>query len=233
LSINLEDLPEFAGQLREALHDMRQPVANTMALAAAALTEPDLPGEARGRLLQIVDQGQWLADMISACLALSANQTPDYVENEIDSSPICCTDITRIAGEVIAAQRLVWPGEITLTTSPVPLRCRLDPALLRRVVTNLVDNATHAASPAGTVTVDIRQDQDAVMLAVEDDGPGFGNVPIGTGLGLSAVARNIVKHGGKVECSRAASGGARVRLQLPLIHFFQSRLGEANATRIV
>ena len=50
--------------LREACHDMRQPVAGVLALAGAALTEPDLPGAVRVRLEEIVEQAEWLADMI-------------------------------------------------------------------------------------------------------------------------------------------------------------------------
>jgi hypothetical protein len=50
--------------LREACHDMRQPVAGVLALAGAALAEPGLPGAARVRLEEIVQQAEWLADMI-------------------------------------------------------------------------------------------------------------------------------------------------------------------------
>jgi nitrogen fixation/metabolism regulation signal transduction histidine kinase len=41
---------------------------------------------------------------------------------------------------------------------------------------------------------------------VVDSGPGFGKIPSGTGLGLSAVAKAVVKHGGRMECG---GGGAR------------------------
>lgn len=50
--------------LREACHDMRQPVAGVLALAGAALAEPGLPGAVRVRLEEIVEQAEWLADMI-------------------------------------------------------------------------------------------------------------------------------------------------------------------------
>ncbi len=65
------------------------------------------------------------------------------------------------------------------------------------------------------MTVEIQQQKDAVMLAVEDDGPGFGKIPSGVGLGLSAVARNVVMYGGRMECSGGMRGGARVSLWLP------------------
>ena len=65
------------------------------------------------------------------------------------------------------------------------------------------------------VTVQIRRRNGLATLVVEDSGPGFGKIPSGAGLGLSAVARNIVRHGGRMECARGAGGGARVSLWLP------------------
>jgi C4-dicarboxylate-specific signal transduction histidine kinase len=54
-----------------------------------------------------------------------------------------------------------------------------------------------------------------VTIVVEDSGPGFGKIPSGAGLGLSAVARHIVRYGGRMECGRGAGGGAHVSLSLP------------------
>jgi hypothetical protein len=59
-----DDAADADRGLREACHDMRQPVAGVLALAGAALAEPGLPGVARLRLEQIIKQAEWLADMI-------------------------------------------------------------------------------------------------------------------------------------------------------------------------
>jgi signal transduction histidine kinase len=55
-----------------------------------------------------------------------------------------------------------------------------------------------------------------MLLAVEDDGPGFGLIPGGSGLGLSAVAREAIEYNGRLECGRGGLGGARVSLLLPI-----------------
>ena len=211
MSIEVENEADMAQQLRETFHDMRQPVANTMALAAAALAEPALPAVARDRLEQIVGQAEWLADMIHDCLVAQRQEEPDKVEKPGRD----LADIVHIVGEVIAAEGLTWPGDVTLTAPAGPVWCMFHPVLLRRAVSNVLDNAMRAAGPNGTVSVEIRQCEDAVMLAVEDSGPGFGKIPSGIGLGLSAVARNVIESGGRMEYSGGARGGARVSLWLP------------------
>ncbi len=198
-------------QVRETFHDMRQPVASTLALAAAALTEPDLPAAARRRLEQIVEQAEWLADMIHDCLAAQPREDP----GDTGRPGHDLADIVQVVREVIAAECLTWPGDVTLTAPAGPVWCMFSPALLRRTVSNVLDNAVRAAGPDGTVSVEIQQCDEAVMLAVEDNGPGFGEIPSGAGLGLPAVARNVIKHGGRIEYSCGMHGGARVSLWLP------------------
>jgi len=210
LSIEVENKADRVQLLRETFHDMRQPVANVMALAAATLTEPALSAVARDRLEQIVEQAEWLADMIHDCLVAQQQEEPDDIENPGHD----LADIVHVVGEVIAAECLTWPGDVTLTAPAGPVWCTFHPVLLRRAVSNVLDNAVRAAGPTGTVSVEIQQRDDAVMLAVEDNGPGFGEIPSGAGLGLSAVARNVIKHGGRMEYGCGARGGARVSLWL-------------------
>jgi len=93
-----------------------------------------------------------------------------------------------------------------------PIRCA--PPLMVQVVSNLIDNASHAAGAGGWIEVDAREAGGRVVIEVADSGPG---VPrelrerifepffttkapgVGTGLGLS-LARDIVhRHGGVLE----------------------------------
>jgi K+-sensing histidine kinase KdpD len=208
LSIKVENTADMARQLRETFHDMRQPVASTLALAAAALTERGLPAAARNRLEQIVEQAEWLADMIHGCLVVNQQEEP----GEPGKPGHDLADIVQVVHEVAAAERLTWPGDMQLRTPTGPVWCLFSPVLLRRTVTNVVDNAVRAAGPDGTVSVEIRPHDDGVMLAVEDNGPGFGEIPSGAGLGLSVVARNVIKHGGRMEYSCGQRGGVRVSL---------------------
>src|SRR6266516_7005708 len=94
-SIEVDATPGVVEVWRETCHDMRQPVASMFALAAAALAEPGLPQAARARLEQMVEQAEWLAELIQHTLQLA---TPD-------APGACGADLMRIASDVAAAER--------------------------------------------------------------------------------------------------------------------------------
>jgi K+-sensing histidine kinase KdpD len=193
--------------LREVCHDIRQPIAGVLALAGAALTESDLPENTRHRLEQIVGLAEWQSDVVESWLEVTRGGT-------LSSSS--CTDVVRVVNEAAAAERLTWPGELILVWPPEPVLTGLHPVILRRMTGNMLANATRAAGPTGTVTIEVFRRDSQMLLTVEDDGPGFGRLSGGCGLGLSAVARHAVHHRGRLECGRGRLGGGRVSLYLPL-----------------
>ncbi len=115
---------------------------------------------------------------------------------------------------------------------PLPVLCG-DADRLRRLLHNLLRNASDACTGAGggTVTVSARPvgrpDRRLVEIAVRDDGPGFDasvlpqafepyvtTKPKGTGLGLPIVKKIAEEHDGSIEARNSATG-AEVVLRLP------------------
>lgn len=197
--------------LREVCHDIRQPIAGVLALAGAVLEEAELSQDARSRLEKIVELAEWQSDVVENWLEVAAG----------DAAPIAGhTDAVRVVNAAAAAERLIWAGSLTLIWPPEPVFIRPNPVILRRMTGNLLDNATRAAGSAGIVTVEVSRWRGQMLLAVEDDGPGFGRMAnrngLGHGLGLCAVARQAVHYRGRLECGRGSLGGGRVSLWLPL-----------------
>jgi len=185
---------------------MRQPIASVFALAAAALAEPGLPPAARARLEQIVDQTEWLADLIQHSLQTVEPGVPDAR----------LANMVRVASEAVAAERVTWAGRVRVVSPVEPVFAAIHPVLLRRIAANLLSNATRAAGPSGMVTVEVGREQNSALFAVEDTGPGFGKIATGLGIGLAVVSGLAVRHGGRLDRGSGASGGTRMSLWLPL-----------------
>jgi signal transduction histidine kinase len=205
-SVEIDATQGIVEVLRDTCHDMRQPVASMFALAAAALADQTLPHATRVRLEQMIEQAEWLADLIQHSLQLAA---PDV-------GGAWQADLVQVAGEAAAVESMTWPGEVKLISTSRAVLTDVHPVLLRRMVANLVSNAARAAGPSGTVTIEVGRHQSWARLVVEDTGPGFGKIPSQLGLGLKSVSRNAARHGGRVESGSSADGGARVSLWLPL-----------------
>ena len=120
---------------------MRQPVAGVLALATAALDEPHVPPAALARLRLIVEQAEWLADIIAQ--GLEASEQP--------KGRAYRTDARRAAADTVNSARLSWSGEIETISASKSTLINLHPVILRRLMANLLDNAVRAAGPDGRV----------------------------------------------------------------------------------
>jgi signal transduction histidine kinase len=198
---------------REAFHDMQQPVAAVLALSSAALAVPSLSVVARSYLEQIVEQAEWLAEIIDD--GLRPRMATEKGAGRCDAA--------QVIGDAAAAHRLCWAGELNMLQPSKPVRLAIHPVVFRRLVTNLLDNATRAAGPTGTVTIEVAPRGEEAWLMVDDDGPGFGRIRHGLGLGLQEVARTAIEHDGRLESGPSPLGGARVAVCLPLVTGQQHR----------
>jgi len=105
-----------------------------------------------------------------------------------------------------------------------------DPALLHRVIANLLDNELKHLPASSLVCVSLRADDHMATLTVEDNGPGFdaeigrhlferrvkGRASRGHGLGLAFVEAVVRVHGGSVTAVNRSEGGAQLTVTLPL-----------------
>lgn len=109
-----------------------------------------------------------------------------------------------------------------------------DPEQIRRVLTNLIDNAVAALADAVGGSVAIATHYDNVLrivrMTVSDNGPGvdstqrdrifdpyFSTKEDGTGLGLSIVKRIIEDHSGFIRAVQNVPRGLRMVVELPVV----------------
>lgn len=205
-------------------HDLRSPLAAIKA-AVESLRSPTIrwsPQDAEGLL---------------ASVAQSADRLDGLVANLLDMSRIATGSVTPHLTDVDlteAVTRAVDPlaGTERVRIEVADLAVRADPALLERVLANLVANALGYAPAPTPVLVDASAADGRVLVRVVDRGPGvpepdrerlfapfqrLGDVPSGAGVGLGlAVAQGLTRAiGGTLDVEDTPGGGLTFLVELP------------------
>ena len=226
-----EDLAAVDRQRRELVanvsHELRTPLAALCAVLenlVDGVAEPD-PATLRAAL----DQAERLAALASDLL--------DLARVDAGAVPLSTADVPVLELlERAVAEARVAGREVSYDASATPpgLTAPADPARLRQLVANLLDNASRHSPSGGVVRLTAHGTPTGWRLEVADDGPGlpasdrdrvferFGTLSEaegggGTGLGL-AIARWVTDlHGGTIHFvePEPPSTGARVRVDLP------------------
>ncbi|HEY7922814.1 MAG TPA: PAS domain S-box protein [Vicinamibacteria bacterium] len=208
-------------------HEVRNPlfgISSTLDAFEARFTGQDDHREYVGLFRQQLDRLTHLMnDLLEYGKATRLRLGPGRFEAVIDHALAACAPLTSRAGVGVATQ-----------IAPDLPELRMDERRLSQVLRNLLENAVQHSPRGGTVNVRAALASDAagawLECTIEDDGPGFQLQDLphlfepfftrrhgGTGLGLSIVQRIVADHGGSIEASNRAAGGARFRLRLPAL----------------
>jgi PAS domain S-box-containing protein len=212
-----------------AAHELRTPLtALRLQLEAVLRLGRDDPKLTRA-LQRANRSAARLGDLVAALLD-AAQLTSGKLELHVEPC-----DLSRIAAAVEERFRPVAAsaGCAIELEAREPVEGRWDSRRLEQALGHLVANAI--AHGAGTpVRVQVRREEPAAVLTVEDRGPGLpaGAAPRifdrfqragddhatagGLGLGLYLVREIVAGHGGTIEGANAPEGGARFTVRLPL-----------------
>jgi two-component system, OmpR family, phosphate regulon sensor histidine kinase PhoR len=141
------------------------------------------------------------------------------------------TDVASVVSEVVSTAGGAANGRTFVADLEAEhVAAQADPEKLRQVLDQLVSNAVKYSPGGGTVTVSARRREDAVEVAVADEGMG---IPAsererifskfykagggqGTGLGLF-IAQGLVREmGGRIWVDSEEGRGSRFAFELPL-----------------
>jgi two-component system sensor histidine kinase VanS len=210
-----------------ASHELRTPLAITQALLDVARDDPARGGDELIARLHAVNARA--IDLTEALLLLGSAERGGVAREPVDLSLVA-----EEAAETLLplAERRGVALDVTGGAAPTAG----SPALVQRMVTNLVQNAVvHNIPAGGTVTVRTGSRGDASVLTVENTGPEVppelvpsltepfrrgtdrirGDEHAGVGLGLAIVQSVVRTHGGTLDLAPRPGGGLRVTVRLP------------------
>ncbi|MEO5672796.1 MAG: two-component system sensor histidine kinase CreC [Ramlibacter sp.] len=219
-----------ADYVQTLTHEVKSPLSAIRG-AAELLQEPGMPQEQRQRFLaNITRETQRIQEMVDRMMELTALETRrslDHVET-VALRPL----LEELAA---SAQDAAAKREIRIALAPGDdADVEGDPFLLRRAVSNLLDNAIDFSAHGGEVTIAVERARRVARVRVHDHGPGIPEYAQdkvfekfyslarphsskkSTGLGLSFVREIASLHHGRIDLDNAPEGGAVATLSLPL-----------------
>lgn len=199
----------------ELTHDARQSIATILTLVAVGREEIGDTDLVLRRLDQVAGQAKSLAAML--------DQTRERKHGRHRHDQV--VDVSAETTAAVEALAAGYLGHLRLVADTGAWSV-MAPASLRRVVTNLVRNAVRAAGPDGVVQVTVASTRGRILLDVEDDGPGFGRLPVMNGIGLRSSSRLVHAARGRLTTGPARLGGAAVRVNLPQLDLAAMRAHE-------
>jgi two-component system sensor histidine kinase TctE len=215
--------------LADAAHQIRTPLAVLTTQAEFGARQAD-PGEMRRTFESMLATVHSTRRMANQMLALSRAETANVLV--LEQAPLDMTELARDIALELAPVALKQRIELAFeATGPAPLTGNA--AMLREMIANLVDNAIRYSPPDTHIVIATGARDDAVVLAVEDEGPGippeerdkvFGRFyrilghgeTDGSGLGLAIVREICLAHHGRITLRDGAGGrGLHVEVELP------------------
>jgi signal transduction histidine kinase len=208
-------------------HELRTPLAQILLYSETLALDRVRGDDARRAAAQrIVDEAHRLIDTVSTVVGLTRpERVPIAATTATPVAPVIETAITRVRALSDARTK------IAVSVSGAP-RARIADAALLQALTNVLDNALKFGSATQTVLVSAAREGAVVRIAVEDEGPGIAPAlrdriwtryfrangdsdAAGAGIGLWVVHDIVARAGGRVCAEDAASGGARIVIDLP------------------
>jgi signal transduction histidine kinase len=210
LRLYVEDRTGMVGAIA---HDLRTPLTRLRFRIEAA------PEPLRSKMAADIDQ---MEAMVASTLGFVQDLATPRDRRKLEVASLVETVIDEAAltganAEMARADRVVIEG---------------DPLALKRLVTNLVDNALKYGTSAHAR---VFTDGEMAVIEVDDDGPGMPDSEVermfepfqrlegsrsretgGIGLGLAVVRAVARSHGGNVMLRNRETGGLRARVTLPL-----------------
>ncbi|WP_206060908.1 sensor histidine kinase [Nonomuraea basaltis] len=210
-----------------AAHELRTPLTLEHALLEEAVIDPDATVDSfRAQFEELMGVSEQQARLLESLLVLATSERGlDHLES---------VDLSGLTGDVLrAAEPKVRKQDLAVAAEIRPARVTGDPALVERLVANLVDNAISYNVPDGRVEVATGTEGARSFLSVTNTGPPVPPEMVDQllspfqrldrtadddghhGLGLSIVQSISAAHSADLTVGARPEGGLAIRVLFP------------------
>lgn len=214
-------------------HELRTPITSIQGFSELLLTDESINEDSREFLEIIVNESQRLSKMLNTFLSVSNLEQSDK-KGFTKTTVKLDTVVSEVVDEMRDAAKNKRIRLIEKANTHLP-PIAADQGLIRRAVSNLIDNAIKYSPERTSVIISTILEADFLRVVVEDRGYGIPTTDKeriwqkfyrvardgqdkeeeSTGLGLSLVKEIIEQHGGEVEVESETGQGSKFSFTLP------------------
>jgi signal transduction histidine kinase len=206
-------------------HDIRNPlqaIVSELYIAKEAIAESRIPKDMVAPALESInlveEQTDYISKIVSDLQDYARPLKPELKE----------VDLAKLVASIFQTVQLPTTITLKIDVQGFP-KIHTDPTLIRRAITNLVNNAIQAMPDGGTLSLRARIADNRVFIEVSDTGKGIPEeikprlfTPLvttkakGQGLGLAVVKRLVEALGGSITFESEADKGTKFTITLPV-----------------
>ena len=205
-------------------HDLRNPLqAMTGTLYLARKRLKSEKAEERKEVVELLgildDQTSYMDKIVSDLQSYAAPVEVVPVE----------TNLSNLIQDTVSSAKIPQNIEITVVAPVGPARATVDPALFKRVLTNLTINAVQAMPKGGKLVIECSKEDESLSVTVQDTGGGvapenlekifkpfFTTKAKGQGLGLAVCKRLIEAQSGTITLKSELGKGSTFTVEIPM-----------------
>ena len=214
-------------------HDLRSPLANIVSSldVLEAMLSDNLDPSQKSLLNIAIRSTERIQRLTNSLLDLRRLEAGQSVANQQPVSPV---DLVEDSVENVTPVARNKNQDISVSvSSDLPL-VWVDADMIRRVLTNLLENAVKYTPPGSQISVGAQLEGSRVIMWVQDNGPGIPpneqerifdkytrlhgrGGQRGLGLGLAFCRMAVLAHGGRIWVESSTESGACFKFTLPVV----------------
>ncbi len=211
-------------------HDLRNPLQAIVSTAYLArkklesLSEPSIEPAVKSDLVHMLEtienESQYMDKIVSDLHDYSSPMKTELAQVEMESF------VKRTLSKLLVPENV----KVSFTISGAFPGVMIDPAIVRRVFTNLVLNAIQSMPDGGELKIAVSRRDESLLIAFKDTGlgmpeeymdklfnPFFTTKAKGQGLGLAVCKRLVEAHGGRITVESELGEGSTFTVKLPFV----------------
>jgi signal transduction histidine kinase len=212
---NSKELLDSADKLASKIrHDIRSPLSAIKNAVYFIRKNPKMTEQMLDSIDKSVDKALLLLEELKP---LTRDIAPNLV-------PVC---FSRLLDDTLSEVQL--PPNIIVNKEVEEVNVFVDPDMMIRVLDNLISNSIQAMPDGGTLSFNVCQSQDCLIIRITDTGKGipsesqdkifkpFYTTKLGNvGLGLSFVKRAVEAHNGTIQITSTLDVGTDMLIKIPV-----------------